>query len=86
MRPTTTKLRTHFALNKNTPDFRRTQRVGRPHRSNIPILGGLHHQYVRRLTKHIVRFSRLPAEAAVRVALVEGSSPAGAPESKNATC
>jgi hypothetical protein len=38
------------------------------------ILGGLHHQYIRRLTTHIVRFYRLPAEAAVRVAPVEGWS------------
>jgi transposase InsO family protein len=36
---------THLSLDKNAPDFRRTQKVGRI--AAIPILSGLHHQYVR---------------------------------------
>jgi hypothetical protein len=51
----------------------------------MPILGRLHHQYVCRLTKHIVRFYRLPPEVAEHVAAVEGSSLARTPESKKAT-
>jgi transposase InsO family protein len=38
-------VRTHFALNKNSPLFRRRQTVGNI--TAMPILGGLHHQYVR---------------------------------------
>jgi transposase InsO family protein len=38
-------VRTHLSLDKDAPDFRRTQKVGRI--AGIPILGGLHHQYVR---------------------------------------
>jgi transposase InsO family protein len=38
-------VRTHLALNKNSPLFRRRQTVGNI--TAIPILGGLHHQYVR---------------------------------------
>ena len=38
-------LRTHLALNKNSPLFRRRQTAGNI--VSIPILGGLHHQYVR---------------------------------------
>jgi transposase InsO family protein len=36
---------THLSLNKNTPDFRRAMPLGAV--AAIPILGGLHHQYVR---------------------------------------
>ena len=39
------QLRTHLALAKDAPDFRRPQKLGRI--AAIPILGGLHHQYVR---------------------------------------
>ncbi len=39
------KVRPHLSLDKDAPDFRATQKVGRI--AAIPILGGLHHQYVR---------------------------------------
>jgi transposase InsO family protein len=39
------ELRTHLSLDKDAPDFRGTQKIGRI--AAIPILGGLHHQYVR---------------------------------------
>ena len=39
------RVRTHLSLSKDAPDFRRTQKIGRI--AAIPILGGLHHQYVR---------------------------------------
>src|SRR6202043_2914332 len=39
------QVRTHLSLGKNAPDFRRPQKIGRI--AAIPILGGLHHQYVR---------------------------------------
>jgi transposase InsO family protein len=39
------QVRTHLALEKDAPDFRRIQKIGRI--ASIPILGGLHHQYVR---------------------------------------
>jgi transposase InsO family protein len=39
------QVRTHLSLNKNTPLFRRRQTVGNI--VSIPILGGLHRQYVR---------------------------------------
>ncbi len=39
------KVRPHLSLEKDAPDFRRTQKIGRI--VAIPILGGLHHQYVR---------------------------------------
>lgn len=39
------KVRTHLSLEKNAPDFRRARPVGDI--AAIPILGGLHHQYVR---------------------------------------
>ena len=39
------QVRTHLSLHKNSPDFRRPQKIG--HIAAIPILGGLHHQYVR---------------------------------------
>jgi transposase InsO family protein len=39
------EVRTHLSLDKDAPDFRRTQKIGRI--AAIPILGGLHHQYVR---------------------------------------
>jgi len=38
------QVRTHLSLDKNAPDFRRPQKVGR---IASAILGGLHHQYVR---------------------------------------
>jgi len=46
------QVRTHLSLGKNAPDLRRPQRFG--HIAAIPILSGLHHQYVRVkvLTKH----------------------------------
>ena len=39
------RLRTHLTLDKDAPDFRGTQKIG--YIVAIPILGGLHHQYVR---------------------------------------
>jgi len=39
------QVRTHLSLEKDAPDFRGIQKVGRV--ASIPILGGLHHQYVR---------------------------------------
>lgn len=39
------QVRTHLALNKNTPAFRRVQRVGNI--AAVALLGGLHHHYVR---------------------------------------
>jgi integrase-like protein len=39
------QVRTHLSLHKNAPHFRRPQKLG--HIASIPILGGLHHQYVR---------------------------------------
>ena len=39
------RIRTHLSLNKNAPHVRRPQRLGRI--AVIPILGGLHHQYIR---------------------------------------
>jgi transposase InsO family protein len=38
-------VRTHLSLHKNAPHFRCPQKLG--HIASIPILGGLHHQYVR---------------------------------------
>jgi transposase InsO family protein len=39
------KVRPHLSLDKDAPDFRGTQKIGRI--AAIPILGGLHHQYIR---------------------------------------
>ena len=39
------QVRTHLSLDKNAPHFRCPQKLG--HITSIPILGGLHHQYVR---------------------------------------
>ena len=39
------QVRTHLSLRKNTPEVRRPQRLGPV--ASIPILGGLHHHYVR---------------------------------------
>jgi len=39
------QVRTHLSLDKNAPDFRHPQKLGPI--AAIPILGGLHHQYVR---------------------------------------
>ena len=39
------QVRTHLSLHKNTPHFRCPQKLGQI--TSIPILGGLHHQYVR---------------------------------------
>ncbi len=39
------EVRTHLSLEKDAPDFRSTQKIGSI--EAIPILGGLHHQYVR---------------------------------------
>jgi len=39
------EVRTHLSLDKDAPDFRRRQKIGRI--AARPILGGLHHQYVR---------------------------------------
>jgi transposase InsO family protein len=39
------EVRTHLSLDKDAPDFRGTQKIGCI--AAIPILGGLHHQYVR---------------------------------------
>jgi hypothetical protein len=46
------RVRTHLSLDKNAPDFRRPKKLGPI--AAIPILGALHHQYVRVLvlTKH----------------------------------
>ncbi len=38
------QVRTHLSLKKNAPQFRRPQKLG--HIASIPILAGLHHQYV----------------------------------------
>jgi transposase InsO family protein len=39
------EVQTHLSSNKDAPDFRRAQKAGRI--AAMPILGGLHHQYVR---------------------------------------
>ena len=39
------QLRTHLSLDKDAPEFRRPQRVGNI--VNLPLMGGLHHLYVR---------------------------------------
>ena len=39
------EIRPHLSLDKDAPDFRAAQKIGRI--GAIPILGGLHHQYVR---------------------------------------
>ena len=39
------EVRTHLSLDKDTPKFRRSQKLGRV--VAMPILGGLHHQYIR---------------------------------------
>ena len=39
------EVRTHLSLDKDAPEFRRAQKFGCI--AAIPILGGLHHQYVR---------------------------------------
>jgi transposase len=39
------QVRTHLSLHKNAPHFRCPQKLG--HIASIPILGRLHHQYVR---------------------------------------
>ena len=39
------RVRTHLSLDKDAPESRRSQKVGSI--VAIPILGGLHHQYVR---------------------------------------
>ena len=39
------QVRTRLSLSKDAPNFRRSQTLGRI--VGIPILGGLHHQYVR---------------------------------------
>ena len=39
------EVRTHLSLKKDAPNFRRREKLGRI--SAIPILGGLHHRYVR---------------------------------------
>jgi transposase InsO family protein len=38
------EVRTHLSLEKDAPDFRRTQKIGSI--ASIPIFGGLHHQYL----------------------------------------
>jgi hypothetical protein len=39
------KVRPHLSLDKDAQDFRSIQKIGRI--AAIPILGGLHHQFVR---------------------------------------
>jgi transposase InsO family protein len=39
------EIRTHLSLDKDAPMSRRSQKVGRV--AALPILGGLHHQYIR---------------------------------------
>ncbi len=39
------QVRTHLSLDKDAPEFRRVQRVGNV--AALPVLGGLHHHYVR---------------------------------------
>ena len=39
------QIRTHLSLDKDAPGFRQAQKFGRI--AAIPIIGGLHHQYVR---------------------------------------
>jgi transposase InsO family protein len=38
-------VRTHLSLDQDAPDLRRPQKIGRI--AALPILGGLHHQYLR---------------------------------------
>ena len=40
------EVRRHLSLDKDAPDFRGTQKIGRI--PATPILGGLHHRFVRR--------------------------------------
>jgi hypothetical protein len=53
--------RTHLSLDKDAPNFRRAQKFGRI--AAMPILGGLHHQYVRVqvLDRHRVRNATIVA-------------------------
>lgn len=39
------EVRTHLSLDKDSPEFRRAQSVGNI--VALPLLGGLHHHYVR---------------------------------------
>ncbi|WP_423946518.1 hypothetical protein [Candidatus Binatus sp.] len=39
------EVRTHLSLEKDAPDFRRTQKIGRI--AAIPILARMRHQYIR---------------------------------------
>jgi hypothetical protein len=39
------EIRTHLTLGKDAPSFRRRQLVGKV--AALPVLGGLHHQYIR---------------------------------------
>jgi transposase InsO family protein len=39
------RVRTHLSLDKDSSHFHRPQKLG--HIASIPILGGLHHQYIR---------------------------------------
>jgi len=39
------EVRTHLSLDKDAPDFRRAQKFGRI--AAMPVLGGLHHRYIR---------------------------------------
>jgi transposase InsO family protein len=39
------RVRTHLSLDKNAPNYRRSQRIGNI--ISMPVLGGLHHQYFR---------------------------------------
>jgi transposase InsO family protein len=61
------QVRTHLSLDKNAPDFRRRQKLAAI--AAIPILGGLHHQYVRAqvLTKHSRRAGSAPLMFANRI-------------------
>jgi hypothetical protein len=78
------QVRTHLSLVKSAPDFRRPQKIGRV--AAIPILGGLHHQYVRAwvLTRHRpisvvpkIRASIKPGETRPAIARFSGPGMAG---------
>ena len=55
------QVRTHLSLGKHAPDFQRPQKIGRI--AAIPILGGLHHQYVR--VKVLTRHNCVQSELAI---------------------
>jgi hypothetical protein len=63
------QVRTHLSLGKHAPDFQRPQKIGRI--AAIPILGGLHHQYVR--VKVLTRHNCVQSELAIENEALEVS-------------